>query len=237
MKILAHINWLYSTLVIFVGLVLKILFYPFVPRPYASKISAWFIRLLIFVHVREVGQPDPEAQMYVINHQSELDIGVIESSTKRELAWVAKKELFEIPFFSLAIRLSREIPLERESKSALVALLKAAKERLEEGRIICIFPEGTRSESEGTRSESGRMRRFKPGAKLIADQLDLRVQPIVLIHTARHFSSKRLTASPGMVTAVFLESFQAKKSDKTWLERLQHKMQTTYDDFEKGETV
>jgi len=226
MKILARINWVYSTLVIFTGLLLKILLYPFVPRPYASKISAWFIRTLIFVHVREIGTPDPEAQMYIINHQSELDIGVIESATKRELAWVAKKELFEIPFFSLAVRLSREIPLERESKSALVALLKAAKERIDDGRIVCIFP-------EGTRSESGRMRRFKPGAKLIADKLGLTVQPVVLIHTARFFSTKRMTAAPGVITAVYLESVRADKNDKKWLEQLQLRMQETYDRYEQ----
>ncbi|WP_416768362.1 lysophospholipid acyltransferase family protein [Sulfurimonas sp. ST-25] len=230
MKILARINWVYSTLVIFTGLLLKILLYPFVPRPYASKIAAWFIRLLIFVHVRKVGEPDPEAQMYIINHQSELDIGVIESTTQRELAWVAKKELFEVPFFSLAVRLSREIPLERESKSALVALLKAAKERIDEGRIVCIFP-------EGTRSESGRMRRFKPGAKLIADKLGLTVQPVVLIHTARFFSTKRMTAAPGMITAIYLESFTADKSDKKWLETVQHQMQETYDRYVQKENV
>ncbi|UFS61737.1 1-acyl-sn-glycerol-3-phosphate acyltransferase [Sulfurimonas sp. HSL-3221] len=230
MKILARINWVYSTLVIFTGLLLKILLYPFVPRPYASKIAAWFIRLLIFVHVRKVSEPDPEAQMYIINHQSELDIGVIESTTQRELAWVAKKELFEVPFFSLAVRLSREIPLERESKSALVALLKAAKERIDEGRIVCIFP-------EGTRSESGRMRRFKPGAKLIADKLGLTVQPVVLIHTARFFSTKRMTAAPGMITAIYLESFTADKSDKKWLETVQHQMQETYDRYVQKENV
>ena len=174
MKIFAHINWLYDTIIIFTGLFLKIVLFPFLPRPYASKAAAWFIRLLILVHVRKVGAIDPQAQMFLINHQSELDIGVIESTTPRDLAWVAKKELFEIPFFSLALRLSKDIPLERESKSSLVSLLKASKERIDDNRIICIFP-------EGTRSESGRMRAFKPGAKLIADKLGLRVQPVVLI--------------------------------------------------------
>lgn len=224
MKILARLDWVYSTLVIFTGLLLKIVLYPFVPRPYASKAAAWFIRILIFVHVKRVGDIDPDAQMFIINHQSELDIGVIESSTTKDLAWVAKKELFEVPFFSLAVRLSKDIPLERESKSALVALLKAAKERVEDGRTICIFP-------EGTRSPSGMMRAFKPGAKLIAEKLGLKVQPIVLVGTAEHFSTKQMTARPGMVTAVFLESFAPDKTDKTWLADLQKKMQETHDRY------
>jgi len=224
MKILARVNWFYTAVVIFTGLFIKIISYPFLPRPYASKLAAWFIRLLIFVHVRQAGRVDPEAQMFIINHQSELDIGVIESVTNKDLAWVAKKELFKIPFFSLAVRLSHDIPLERESKSALVALLKASKERVDDGRTICIFP-------EGTRSETGRMRPFKPGAKLIADKFSLKVQPVVLIETSRYFSTKRFMARPGIITAVFLDSFTADAKDKEWLKRLQATMQETYDRY------
>lgn len=229
MKILARINWVYSTLVIFAGLLLKIILFPFLPRPWASKAAAWFIRILIFVHVRKVGEVDPEAQMFIINHQSELDIGILESITSNDLAWVAKKELFEVPFFSLAIRLSKDIPLERESKSALLALLKAAKERVDDGRTVCIFP-------EGTRSETGKMRPFKPGAKIIADKLGLKVQPVVLIQTSRYFSTKRMMARPGIITAVFLESFVPDPKDKEWLKRLHDTMQETYDLYaENGE--
>lgn len=224
MKILARVNWLYSTIIILTGLFLKIVLFPFLPRPYASKAAAWFIRLLIFVHVKKIGQVDPEAQMFIINHQSELDIGVVESTTTKDLAWVAKKELFEVPFFSLAVRLSKDIPLERESKSSLVALLKAAKERVEAGRVICIFP-------EGTRSETGRMRAFKPGAKLIAEKLELRVQPVILIGTAAFFSTKRMTARPGMITAVFLKSFSPDPSNKEWLKQLHATMQEQYDRY------
>lgn len=229
MKILARINWFYDTFVILLGLVVKIILFPFLPRPYASKVAAWFIRILIFVHVKKVGEVDPEAQMFIINHQSELDIGIIESITRKDLAWVAKKELFEIPFFSLAIRLSKDIPLERESKSSLVALLKAAKKRVDEGRTLCIFP-------EGTRSDTGRMRAFKPGAKLIAETLSLRVQPVVLIKTADYFSTKKMTAKPGTVTVVFLESFLPDKTNKNWLKQLQATMQDTYDRYAEKET-
>lgn len=223
MKILARINWFYDTIIILTGLLVKIILFYFVPKPLASKAAAWFIRLLIFVHVKKIGTIDPEAQMFIVNHQSELDIGVLESLTTKDIAWVAKKELFEVPLFSLAVRLSKDIPLERESKSALVALLKAAKDRIDAGRTLCIFP-------EGTRSETGRMRSFKPGAKLIADKLGLKVQPVVLIGTARYYSSKTLTARPGRITAVFLESFTPDRTNKAWLKQLQETMQQTYDE-------
>lgn len=197
--------------------------FPFVPKPYAQKISAWFIRLLIFTPIKVHGTPDPDVQMYLINHQSELDIGIMETITPKNLAWVAKKELFKVPFFSLVLRLPKDIALERESKTALVKLIKDCKDRLDHGRVITIFP-------EGTRTETGKMKPFKPGAKMVADKFALKVQPVVFIATAWHFSNKRKDFHPGTIHAVYLDSFTADKSDPDWLKNLQNKMQKVYDD-------
>jgi 1-acyl-sn-glycerol-3-phosphate acyltransferase len=161
--------------------------------------------------------------MYLINHQSELDIGILETITSKDLAWVAKKELFKVPFFSLVLRLPKDIALERESKTALVKLIKDCKDRIDQGRVITIFP-------EGTRTETGTMKPFKPGAKMVADKFALKVQPVVFIATAWHFSNKRKDFHPGTIHAIYLDSFIADKSDPDWLKNLQIKMQKVYDD-------
>ncbi len=194
-----------------------------VPNPYAQKISAWFIRLLVFLPVRVKGTPDPEAQMFLLNHQSDIDIGIMETITPKDLAWVAKKELFDVPFFGLVVKLPKDIALERESKSSLVKLIKECKDRLDHGRVITIFP-------EGTRTETGKMKPFKAGAKIVADKFALKVQPVVLIATAWHFSNKRKDFRPGSVTAVYMDSFVADKEDPEWLNNLHAQMQKVYDD-------
>lgn len=194
-----------------------------VPKPYAQKISAWFIRLLVFLPIRVKGAPDPDAQMFLLNHQSDIDIGIMETITSHDLAWVAKKELFNIPFFGLVLKLPNDIALERESKTALVKLIKECKERIDQGRVITIFP-------EGTRTETGKMKPFKAGAKMVADKYSLKVQPVVLLETAYHFSNKRKDFRRGTVTAIYMDSFVADKSDPLWLENLQIKMQKVYDD-------
>ncbi|MBU1927562.1 1-acyl-sn-glycerol-3-phosphate acyltransferase, partial [bacterium] len=142
MKIFAHINWLYATIIIFIALTISIILYPLLPRPYARKFSSWLIRLSTFYSVQVKGEEDPDVQMFMLNHQSDLDIGIMETSTGKDLAWVAKKALFDIPFFGLALKLPEDIAIERESKTSLIKLLRASKDRLNKNRVITIFPEG-----------------------------------------------------------------------------------------------
>jgi len=223
MKILAHINWFIATTFIFASLVLMIILYPILPRPYARKISAWFVKITIFFSTNIEGKEDPAAQMYLINHQSDLDIGIMETISKKDLSWVAKKELFDVPFFGLAMSMPEDIPIERQSKTSLVRLLKNAKDRLNKGRVITMFP-------EGTRSVNGKILPFKNGAKVVADKYQLKVQPIVLMQTAKYYNIKKFYYSPGTVKVIFLDSFIANKEDKNWLINLRIKMQKVYDD-------
>jgi len=223
MKIFAQISWLFATILIFVSLALMILIYPIVPRPYARKITSWLLRLSLFYSLDVQGEEDPEAQIFLVNHQSDLDIGIMETLTSKDLAWVAKKELFDVPFFGLALKLPQDIAVERESKTALIKLLRAAKDRLEKGRVITMFP-------EGTRSTTGKMLPFKAGAKVIADKYKLRVQPIVLMQTPKYYNIKKFYYKPGRIKVIYMDSFIADKESESWLSDLRIKMQGVYDD-------
>lgn len=223
MKIFARLSWAYATFVIFFGMTLMILIFPFFRSPKSQKIASWFIRLFIFLPVRVEGKEDPDAQMFLINHQSDVDIGVMETITKRNLAWVAKKELFDVPFYGLLLKLPQDIAVERESKTSLVKLIRDVKSRLDDNRVITMFP-------EGTRTATGRMRKFKPGAKMVADKYQLRVQPIVIVEAAKRYNIKEYHYRPAPIKAIFMEPFVADKSDPKWLDDLQVKMQKVYDD-------
>jgi len=147
----------------------------------------------------------------------------METLTSKDLAWVAKKELFDVPFFGLALKLPQDIAVERESKTALIKLLRAAKDRLEQGRVITMFP-------EGTRSTTGKMLPFKAGAKVIADKYKLRVQPIVLMQTSKYYNIKKFYYKPGRIKVIYMDSFIADKESESWLSDLRIKMQGVYDD-------
>ena len=223
MKIFARFNWFIATVVIFTALTFSILFHFLLPRPYARKIAAWFIRLTMSFSTQIIGKEDPNVNMFLVNHQSDIDIAVMETSTKSDLTWVAKKALFDVPFFGLAMSLPEDIEVERESKTSLVKLLRAAKDRLKKNRVITMFPEGTRSKTR-------RMLPFKSGAKVIADKYQLTVQPVVLVETSSCYDIKRFHYQPKDIKVVFMDSFVADRTDKEWLNKLRIKMQKVYDD-------
>ncbi|MEA3330736.1 MAG: lysophospholipid acyltransferase family protein [Campylobacterota bacterium] len=223
MKIFAHISWLFATIIIFASLAFLIIIFYFVPKPYAPKISSWIIRLSTFFTTEIEGEEDPNAQMFLLNHQSDIDIAVMETSSKRDLAWVAKKELFNIPFFGLSLKLPENIAVERESKTSLIKLLKDAKDRMNKGKVITIFP-------EGTRSKNSKMLPFKVGAKIIADKYKICVQPVVLMQTAKYYDIKKFYYKPGRIKVIYMDSFIADENDKNWLKDLRVKMQKVYDD-------
>lgn len=123
----------------------------------------------------------------------------------------------------MALKLPEDIAVERESKTSLIKLLKDAKNRISKGRVITMFP-------EGTRSTKGKMLPFKSGAKIIADKYNLHVQPVVLMQTSKYYDIKKFYYKPGRVKVIFMDSFVAKKEDENWLKDLRVKMQKVYDD-------
>ncbi len=171
---------------------------------------------LMGVNLITTGEYDPNADMLIFNHQSMMDIILFEAIASRDIAWVAKKEIGDIPWFGHILKAPKMIMVERESKKSLIALLKDAKERLEDGRQLCIFPEGTRTDGKN-------LRKFKAGAKIIAEKYNLKVQPAVIIGSIDVFDSKRATQKSGDIKIVYLPTIEANK-ETTWYEDTEKKM-------------
>ena len=185
-------------------------------------IKAWmsFQMFVLGIKLETEGILDESCDMIVMNHQSLLDIIVIEYIHSRDLAWVAKKEIADLFFFGHIIKAPRMISVDRENKAGIIHLLKETKDRLDKGRPIAMFPEGTRSDGKS-------MGDFKPGAKIIANKYGLKVQPIVLFNTRNIVDSKKLRAKPGIVKVVYLEPVIASK-DSLWFEDIEARMKDRF---------
>ena len=185
-------------------------------------IKAWmtFQIFVLGIKIETEGTLDDSCDIVLMNHQSLLDIIVIEYIHNRDLAWVAKKEISDLFFFGHIIKAPRMISVDRENKAGIMHLLKEAKDRLDKKRPIAMFPEGTRSDGKA-------MLKFRPGAKMIANKYNLKVQPIVLFNTRNIVDSKSLKASPGIVKIVFLEPIQANRSTE-WFEQTEENMNKVF---------
>jgi len=224
MKIFARISFIYAVSAFLILMTFFIAFVSFGRALVgARKVTSHIILFFLGIRVKVVGKADPSAKMFVINHQSLVDIMVTEMVTPNvDFAWVAKKELFKMPFFGLSLRKTDMISLDREDRRGIVSLLKESKKRVDSGRVISIFPEGTRSKNK-------KIIPFKKGAKIIADKYALKVQPLVLVNCGNLFDTGRYEHRVGEVKAIFLDPIEA-TSEEEWLKSLRTKMQEIYND-------
>jgi len=169
------------------------------------------------------GKPDSESQIFLINHQSVLDIVVIEAIIKdKNLCWIAKRELFDIPIFGHLFKSCKMIAVDRENKQGLVKLIKDAKEASSQNRPLVIFPEGTRGKDR-------QMLEFKAGAKLIAEKLSLVVQPVVIVDSASLLDTKHSKdARGGELKIIYMEPVNT--DSKEWFAQTREMMQKTLDE-------
>ncbi len=126
-------------------------------------------------------------QTYVVvsNHQSQLDI-LVAFNLFKHFKWVSKAEIFRVPFVGWNMYLNRYVRLVRGDKESIKEMLAVSEERLREGSSVFFFP-------EGTRSDDGKVKPFKPGAFAIAHKTKLPILPIVIsgtVHALPKYSMK-----------------------------------------------
>ena len=83
--------------------------------------------------------------MLCSNHTSMMDVVFLISSCRRQVHFMAKAELFRIPVLKHAFRLMGAFPVERGTGGT--EALQYAQKLVQEGKVMGIFPEGTRSKT------------------------------------------------------------------------------------------
>ncbi|HEC1783070.1 TPA: 1-acyl-sn-glycerol-3-phosphate acyltransferase [Campylobacter lari] len=217
----------FKALIFWIEFILSIIFLCIAFLLLQSQEKIWKIRkvwsklqkYIINYKIQTQGSIHPQANLLLINHQSLLDIVVLEDLCPKNISWIAKKELGELPVFKTLIKKPKIICIDRSPKG-LVKLLKEAKERLKEDRILAIFPEGTRSKTQ-------KLLKFKVGAKILSEKLNLKVQPVVIVDSAKILDTQKFSAKSGILKVVFLDLVNTSKED--WLEQTREKMQAILD--------
>ena len=230
MKTYAKIRFYWGAFVIStivaVGMIPLITVFP----KYKGTIMHKLNRLILFfmgAKLKTFGKRDKKANLFLINHQGIMDIIALEAVENTHFRWVAKKELFETPWFGYLLKNGDMIEVDRESKAGLIKLLKDVKESIEvKKRAVAIFPEGTRAKNQ-------KLLPFKAGSKIVANKLKMRVQPIVITGSKYVLNEHNRTGHSGTINIHYLDAFDVQDVSKNWYEEVKEKMQKVIEEDEK----
>ncbi len=135
-------------------------------------------------------------------------------------SWVLKKQLLYIPFFGWGLALLEPIAIDRSKKTgALKQLIEKGKKRLQQGRWIVIFP-------EGSRISVGEKVKFSRSGALLAKESGFKVVPIT--HNAGVFWPKNtFLKKPGTIEVIIgqpldpkvLSADEIHQQSEEWIEK------------------
>ena len=227
MKIFAKIRFYWGAFTI--SFITAVLMIPaiMVFRKHKGTIMHQLNKVTIFLmgaKLAQEGEMDPDADMIVMNHQGIIDIVGMEALQNNHLKWVAKKELFETPWFGYLLRFGDMISLDRGNKAGLIKLMKDVKNTVNDtDRAIAIFPEGTRAKEQ-------KLLPFKQGTNMIAKKLKLKVQPVIITGSKWVLNEHNRTGHSGTVHYKFLPTIDVSTADENWFDTLYKTMQKGIDD-------
>ncbi|MBX3395358.1 MAG: 1-acyl-sn-glycerol-3-phosphate acyltransferase [Phycisphaerae bacterium] len=155
-------------------------------------------------HVNRVPMTGPA--LLVANHQSFLDPIVGALSLPRECSYLARETLFRNRFFGGLIRRLNAFPVKRGA--ADVNAVKEVLRRLRDGKLVMIFP-------EGTRSRDGAISRFNPNSLLIAQRAKVPIVPVLIDGAYQAFPRGRFIPRPYRIHVIYAEPLTVEESS-TW---------------------
>ncbi len=125
------------------------------------------------VDVRGLDKIDwKKPHVFVVNHQSMIDIAALQRGLPTNLRFISKAELLNVPFMGAYMRNVGMIAIDRGNSAASIAKLEAAAREIANGTASVV------AFAEGTRSRTGAILPFKKGAFMLALTAQVPVVPL-----------------------------------------------------------
>lgn len=144
-----------------------------------SHFFIWWVKITCGLRYKVTGKRNlPKAPFIALcNHQSMWETIFMQVLLPPQ-SWVLKRELLWIPFFGWGLALIKPIAVFRDRLADVKFILQQGKKRIEQGRCVVFYPEGTRMQVSKTRRYS------RTGAALA---IAANVPVIPIAHNAGNF--------------------------------------------------
>jgi 1-acyl-sn-glycerol-3-phosphate acyltransferase len=155
-------------------------------RAFARLITKIIFKILFKVEVINLSKVPVEGSALVCaNHNTILDMFFLGYKLKRWIHWMAKEELFRNSIAAYVLRKLGAFSVKRGRGD--VSSIKNAYKLLEDGKLVGIFPHGTRIDS--TNIEKARV---KSGAVMIAVNAGVPIVPATVSGSYKLFSRMKI---------------------------------------------
>lgn len=141
------------------------------------------------------------------NHQSLMDIFIMLAWVPFFFRFVVKKELFKIPLMGWYMKRAGYLPIDRQAAMKAHQTLETAKMLLEQGEVVLIFP-------EGTRSPDGNLQDFKRGSFMVALETGTPILPTAINGSFKIVAKGGFLIHPETVTLSFGELVYPQKIEE-----------------------
>ncbi|MCU0580190.1 MAG: 1-acyl-sn-glycerol-3-phosphate acyltransferase [Desulfobacterota bacterium] len=162
---------------------------------YIGKFWSHINIYLAFCRVSVLGMENIDRRRtYVVlsNHQSLFDVWVLIAYLPLQLRWVIKNEIRKMPVFGYALERMGHIYVDRDRGSSVVQGIERAVRKVKEGTSVVFFP-------EGTRSEDGRLGKFRRGGFVLAQKTGYPILPITINGSRFVLPKNTLDLMPGKI--------------------------------------
>ena len=162
-----------------------------------GMVNLWLLRVICGLDYRLKGWERLPEGAYIVmaKHQSAWETMALRGLLPCRQCWILKRELLRVPVFGWALASMRPIAIDRSAGSkAIKQVIAEGTAALKEGRLVVVFP-------EGTRVAPGERGKYNIGGAMLAERSGYPVVPIA--HNAGVFWRRRsLVKYPGTIDVV-----------------------------------
>ena len=180
-----------------------------------ARFHVWLLGALCGLRYRVEGRehlPRPGTAIILAKHQSSWETLAFQQIFPPQV-WVLKRELLWLPLFGWALAMLNPIAIDRGAgRKAVKQIVDQGRQRLQTGRWVVVFP-------EGTRMSPGQHRRFGIGGAALAAESGYPVVPVA--HDAGHYWPRRgFLKTPGTIRVLIGPAIDSRGKSAEEINRL-----------------
>ena len=168
-----------------------------------ARVNLWWLERICGVRYQVSGTEHipREASIILSKHQSTWETLALQKIFPPQV-WVLKRELLWLPFFGWGLAMLGCIAIDRKAgRKAIDQLVTQGRRRLDDGRWVVVFP-------EGTRMAPGQKGRYRIGGAVLAERTGRLVVPVA--HNAgEHWPRRAFIKRPGVIQVVVGPAIQS----------------------------